>query len=96
MYKIGIPIKVAYQSLNAKTGVVATMSVYDPSGAVVPAMGGVMVEVGTTGRYTKEFTPDAEGTWMVQVNDNKNGKQMTTYKVDVIDLSDIQNPPVLS
>lgn len=95
-YKVGNPIKVAYQPLNAKTAVVATMVVYDAAGVVVPTMGGVMEEVGTTGRYTKEFTPDAAGTWMVHVNDDKGGKQMGTYKVDAIDLSDIQNPPLLS
>jgi len=94
--KVGNQIKVVYQALNAKTGAVATMAVYDPADTLVPAMGGVMTEIGVTGRYAKEFTPDAAGTWTVQVNDDKGGKQMITYVVETLDLSDIQNPPVIS
>lgn len=106
-YKVNEAIDVVYQSNRAKTGLTdVTMEIYDETGAkdIVNFPDVVMTEVGTTGRYTGTFTPDAEGEWKVMIayNSGNRGHRVKQYSVggynldDVGDLlEDIGAPPMI-
>jgi hypothetical protein len=93
-YLIGSEITVAYQPTGARTGVTATMNVYDEAGVKDTGQSGDMTEVGTTGRYTKTFTPDAAGYWLVLIDDNRAGRAVATYRV--VDPADVPSPPMVA
>ncbi len=74
-YKNGVAIQVVYQAAKAATGKTIAMDVYDELGALDGAKSVVaMTEVGVTGRYVASWTPDAEGDWVVQMEDSVSGK----------------------
>ena len=64
-YKNNISIMVTYQAVACATGKTIQMDVYDETHAKDNPQCGTMTEIGTTGRYYKSFTPDAEGEWIV-------------------------------
>jgi len=71
-YKSGVAIIYTYQAVGCATGKTITSIVYDETHAD-SAQGGVMAEIGTTGRYWKAFTPDAEGEWIVTITNTTDG-----------------------
>lgn len=88
-YKVSEAVDVVYQATGSHTGIDVTMNVYDEAGVLDVGQSGLMVEVGTTGRYKKTFTPDAEGLWLVQVNDADGGKAVKSYSVGTTNVSEI-------
>ena len=88
-YKLNEAVDIVYQASGAATGIVATMDVYDEAGTLDVAQSGAMTEVGTTGRYRKSFTPDAEGLWIVQIADAGGGKAVKSYSVGQTNISEI-------
>jgi hypothetical protein len=80
-YKVNDPIQVIFQAAGAATGIVVTLNVYDEAGILDVVQSGVMAEIGTTGRYKKSFTPDANGEWSVQIADANGGKAVASYSV---------------
>lgn len=88
-FKVNETIEVVYQAGGAGSGVAVTMDVYDEAGVLDAAQSGAMVEIGTTGRYRKSFTPDAEGLWHVQVSDANGGNAVKSYSVGTTNVSEI-------
>lgn len=72
-YKNGVAIIVTYQAVGLATGKTITMSVYDEAHALDEGQSGAMAEIGSTGRYWKSFTPDAEGEWIVVATNTTDG-----------------------
>ena len=83
-YKNGEVIEVTYQATGATSGLIdVKMDVYD-EGHLIDAPKGVaaMTEIGSTGRYYGDFTPDAEGEWTVVINSIATpGKIVKKYSV---------------
>jgi hypothetical protein len=81
--KINKAIEVTYQAAGAATGLTdVQMDVYDEAHAIDAAKGGAMTEIGSTGRYYKQFTPDAEGEWTVMIDSTTApGKVVKHYTV---------------
>jgi hypothetical protein len=88
-YKVNEMIDIVYQAAGAATGVVVMMSVYDEAGSLDAGQSGAMTEIGSTGRYKKSFTPDAEGLWLVQIDDAQGGKVVKSYSVGITNISEI-------
>ena len=88
-YKVSEPIQVIFQAAGAASGIVVTMNVYDEAGVLDAGQSGAMVEIGTTGRYKKSFTPDANGEWSVQIADANGGKAVASYSVGTYNLQSI-------
>lgn len=88
-YKVAEAIEIVYRAARAATGIVVTMNVYDETGSLDSGQSGTMTEIGSTGRYKKAFTPDAEGLWLVQINDAQGGKVVKTYSVGTTNISEI-------
>lgn len=88
-YKVGEPIRVIYQAGKGATGLTVNMTVYDEVGALDASMTAVMTPIGSTGRYSAQFTPDAEGLWLVHVDDNVGGKAVSSYAVGSTNVSEI-------
>jgi len=73
-YKNGVAILVTYQAVACATGKTVTMAVYDEEHALDEAKGSAgMTEIGATGRYYATFTPDAEGEWIVIMENTTDG-----------------------
>lgn len=87
--KVGDSIRVVYQAGRGMSGLTVTMAVYDEAGALDAAKGGAMTEIGSTGRYSASFSPDAEGLWHVQINDSNGGKAVNSYIVGTTSVSEI-------
>ena len=104
-YKINEAIAVIYQTNNSKTGETVTMEIYDETGAkdAVNFPDVTMTEIGTTGRYTGSFTPDAEGEWIIMISyGSGKGKMVKQYSVGGYNLDDvgdavtaIESPPII-
>ena len=88
-YKVNQAITVVYQALGAGSGLTCTMEVFDETGTKDMAQSGTMTEIGSSGRYRKDFTPDAEGLWMVHVSDTAGGKSVKSYSVGTTNISEI-------
>ena len=83
-YAVSEAIVVTYQAAGAGTGKTIEMEVYDEAGALdVGQTVAAMTEIGTKGRYTASFTPDAEGTWTILMEDSvaNSGKVVRQYDV---------------
>ena len=83
-YAVGEAIGVTYQAAGAGTGKTIEMEVYDETGTLDAGQTvAAMSEVGTKGRYTASFTPDAEGGWLVMMEDSvaNSGKVVRQYDV---------------
>lgn len=67
--KVNVAVEVTYQAAGATTGLSdVQMDVYDEAHVIDAPKGGAMTEIGSTGRYYKAFTPDAEGEWTVMID----------------------------
>jgi len=91
-YKINTPITAFYQAPNAKTGLTVNMDVFDETQAKDAGKSTTMTEMGTTGRYSASFTPDAKGWWLVMMYDTAGGGKgpvIKTYKVTDEDVDSI-------
>ena len=90
-YKVGVAITVIYQADKASTGETVAMDVYDEAQVLDVGQSVVaMPEIGATGRYIDEFTPDAEGAWVVLLSDGSNkGEVVSHYAVVGHDLDSI-------
>jgi hypothetical protein len=82
-YKVSKAIEVTYQAAGSATGLLdVQMDVYDEAHAIDAPKGGAMTEIGSTGRYYKAFTPDAEGEWTVLIDSATTpGKVVKHYSV---------------
>lgn len=92
-YKVSKAIEVSYQAAGAVSGLSdVQMDVYDEAHAIDAPKGGFMVEIGSTGRYWKVFTPDAEGEWTVLIDSastpGKIVKKFTVVAHDVDSVGD--------
>jgi hypothetical protein len=83
--KLGETIDVTYQATKLTTGLVdVVMKIYDETRdqdlGNFPNV--TMTEIGTTGRYYGEFTPDVEGIWTVTIDSaTKAGPVVKTFAV---------------
>jgi len=68
-YKVNESIKVVYQAPNAASGLVdVTMEIYNELGVKDSDFPDVtLTEMGNSGRYQGEFTPDEEGEWTITI-----------------------------
>jgi len=92
VFKNGVAIDVVYQAAGAGTGETIAMDVYDEAGVLDVAKSvAAMTEILATGRYTATFTPDAVGSWVVQMYDsvNNTGKVVKQYAVGATDLDTV-------
>jgi len=92
VFKNGTAIDIAYQASGVATGATIAMDIYDELGALDVAKSvAAMTEIGVTGRYTSTFTPDAQGSWIVQMYDsvNNTGKVVKQYAVGATDLDTV-------
>ena len=90
LYQISQPITVTYQSAGSVTGLTVQMDVYDETGAVDAVQSGVMTEsLSIPGTYSRAFTPDAEGGWIVRVSDSANSKVVKGYSVGPANLKTV-------
>jgi len=81
-FRVGEGVEVVYQAQNAATGVVVNMEVYDETKTLVAGGPIVLMELGTSGRYYGTFTPDAQGEWLVQIEQEGGiGKAVKAYSV---------------
>jgi len=83
LYAIGQPIDVVYQARDTKSGLTAiNMHIYDETFTLItaPVDPTIMTEIGATGRYYANFTPGAEGTWTVLIDDNGSSKGQVVEK----------------
>ena len=83
-YKVGEPIKVVYQAAGGGTGKTISMDVFDETQTLdVGQSIAAMTEIGTKGRYRETFTPDAEGDWLVMMEDSVagTGKVVKSFEV---------------
>lgn len=91
--KVNVAIEVTYQASGSTTGLSdVQMDVYDEGHAIDAPKGGAMTEIGSTGRYYKAFTPDAEGEWTVMIDSatapGKIVKKFTVVAHDVNSVGD--------
>jgi hypothetical protein len=84
-FKVDEVIEVTYQATASTTGLVdVTMEIYDETGAKdgVNFPDVVMTEIGASGRYKGQFTPDQQGKWRVMIDSaTKPGKLVKDYDV---------------
>jgi hypothetical protein len=73
-----------YQAAGAGSGLDVQVDVYKPDKSKDVAQSGLAVEIGTTGRYYKNFDADAPG-WSVQITDENGGKAVRNYGKDSYD-----------
>lgn len=76
-YKVNEAVEVVYQALNSQTGITINMEVYDETHIIVVGGPVALTELGTSGRYYGNFTPDAEGEWSVQVEQSDGTGKVT-------------------
>lgn len=82
-YKVNTAIKAFYQAANATSGETVVMSVYDESQTVDYTKSvSAMTELGSSGRYWASFTPDANGIWVVHMEESDGtGPAIKAYDV---------------
>ena len=70
-FKLGAAIAIRYQAPNAVTGLAPVAEIFDETGAkdLVNFPDVVLTEIGATGRYVGSYVPDADGEWLIQIND---------------------------
>lgn len=82
---VGEVVEVTYQAAGSTTGLTdVTMEIYDETGAKdgIDFPDVVMTEIGTTGRYKGQFTPDVIGKWRAMIDSaTKPGKIVKDYDV---------------
>ena len=86
VYKVSEAIQVTYQAINAVSALTTlVMEIYDETGAkdVGNFPDVVMAEVGSSGRYTGTFTPDAEGVWIIQIENTADGSGKVVRQFEV-------------
>jgi len=88
-YKVDEPIRVLYQGKGVNSGLTVNMKVFDETDTEDVGQTAAMTEIGSSGRYTAEFTPDAEGNWSVQVSDSAGGEAMLNYSVGTYNIQTI-------
>ena len=66
-YKVGEAVSLGYQAPNKESGLVIIAEIYlpDKTKDIVNFPDVTLVEVGSSGTYRDEFSPDVEGTWQV-------------------------------
>lgn len=79
LYKVLEAIELGYQAPNKETGLVGIVAeIYLPNKQKDSTFPDVeLVEVGATGTYRGEFTPDAQGTWQVIMHKADGDSQVT-------------------
>lgn len=92
LFKVNEAIEVGYQAPNKESGLVypnAPMAViYNPSGGVHATIG--LTEVGATGTYAGQFTPNVEGSWKVLLSKFDGDAQVVkAYSVGAKNIQDI-------
>jgi hypothetical protein len=89
--KVNVEVEVSYQAVGAQSGLSdVQMDVYDEGHAIDATKSGVMTEIGSTGRYYKTFTPDAEGEWTVMIDSvTAPGKVVKHYSVKGHDVNSV-------
>ena len=82
-YAVGEAIEVTYQAAGAGSGKTIEMEVYDEAGILDGFQTvAAMTEIGTKGRYKASFTPDAEGTWVILMEDSVAGTGKVVRQYD--------------
>ena len=88
-YKVNQVIKVDYQAIGSQTGLTVQMDVYDEADVLDAAQSGTMAELGTRGKYSKNFAPDAAGDWRIEIDDGVGGKVIKSYSVGTDNVSSV-------
>ena len=70
--------EVLYQAPNAATGATVTVDVYKADKTKDTVQSGPATEIGTTGRYYKDFDADAPG-WHAEISDDVGGKAVKAF-----------------
>jgi len=82
-YKVNEVIDLGYQAPNKETGLTVIAEIYLPNkskDSTFPDV--VLVEVGNSGTYRGEFTPDQVGTWQVLTyKEGGDGQVVRNYSV---------------
>lgn len=78
-YKVDEQIRVMYRAIDGSTSV--NMDVFDETDTLDSGQSGTMVQLGTSNRWVKSFTPDANGNWSVVCSDDKGGNVPRDYSV---------------
>ena len=86
-YKIGEAITVIVRMSAGSTSV--NMDVYDELEALDGVQSGAMTQIGTSKRWKKIFTPDAEGDWHIEVQDDLGGEAIKHYSVGQFNINTI-------
>lgn len=88
-YRVNQVIRVDFQATGSQTGLTVQMDVYDEADVLDVAQSGPMVELGARGKYTKSFTPDANGDWRVEIDDGIGGKVIRDYSVGADNIASV-------
>lgn len=78
-YQVNQTIKVIFKATVGATSV--NLDVFDETDVLDVAQSGAMVQLGSSDRWSKEFTPDTNGDWSIEVTDDIGGKVIKHYSV---------------
>ena len=84
IYKVGEAIDLGYQAPGKQSSLTIIAEIYLPNKAKDSSFPDVsLTEVGSSGTYRGEFTPDAEGTWQVvtSISPSGDGQVVRNYSV---------------
>jgi len=87
MFKTGSTLTITYQAVNAGSGKIILMEVYDESHSLDSAQSNTigLTEIASTGRYYDTIIPDAEGEWTVfvweKIGAKKKGQVVKTFRI---------------
>lgn len=86
-YKVNESITVIVRMSAGSTSV--NMDVYDELDALDGVQSGAMTQIGTSKRWKKTFTPDTEGDWHIEVQDDLGGEAIKHYSVGQFNINAI-------
>lgn len=86
-YQKDQPIKVVFKATAGATSV--NMDVFDEADTLDATQSGAMTQLGTSNRWTKTFTPDANGDWSIEITDDKGAEVIKHYSVGDFNISSV-------
>lgn len=78
-YQVNQSIKVIFKATPGATS--ANMDVFDEADTLDATQSGAMTQIGSTNRWTKDFTPDANGDWSIEITDSFGAQVIKHYSV---------------
>jgi len=86
-YKKDEAIRILYRAIPGSASV--NMDVYDETDTQDAAQSGAMTQLGSSDRWSKEFTPDENGNWSVHITDSKGGDVIRDYSIGDYNISTV-------